>query len=456
MKLLVLIFILLILCFLPILLCACNDSDNIPSEKTADELFVSGKITFGDLPLANVYVFVNGSLRYQTDDTGTFYLDSLNVKDVLSFSADGYTFSCNSLEIAESDSFITVFAYLFEPYTVTVSSNNPAHQNTGAHQVYDCIDLTASENDDSVFLGWYIGDSLLSDRKSFRYYPSADTSVYAKYVLAPLAPVLTFSGGILSWDICENALGYEIYVDGTYIETVFASSYDISHLLKEGNSYMIEVAAINECFSRTGSISVEIPVAEPPADDNPEEIFSNEFLSASAIGDECFCIFYARSNVEYFELYLNDTFFFTSDIVSVPDINLDKCETAGKTTVLIDNKEYYCIFVNVSSFLYTGYNYLSVVLYDNAYIAELYTFFVYEPKLDAPESVYISDGVLYWEYASSANFEIYLNNALVAVVSDSRFYDFSSLPITENDVIQIVATKDGYTSSEPVQISVTP
>ena len=435
-------------------------SANGDSEDTVpfDGVYLSGKILFNGMPLPDTDVSVNGLIVFSTDGDGTFYLGSLEKGDVITFFKDGYSFAPSSVTADGSDSYLIITACL-AGYTVNVLSDFPALSTHGTFNVSGSLTLTANENADCAFIGWYDGDTLLSALKSFVFTPTADTEIHARYETRPSDFSCSLDGKIVSWTTSDGALLYELYLNGVLVAATPDLSFDISDFVTDGVLYTIKIVAKNNSFQTETVMSAAFsPLPDGTDEPDTATVDPPEDVAFVTLDGEVFILFYATAEHSSVLASVNGLTAYESDLSSITETDIFDCDSIGKTFFERDGKMQVCIYANVTDMLRVGENLISVSLGVGADYSDAVTlnYFV-SAKLSPPSDLNIVDGILSWSSSETDSiFYVYLNSVRIAVVEDGLSLSLSAFMPSEGDVISVVQLKDGYLNSDPAQISVTP
>lgn len=100
---------LFLLCLYAVLLAAC--SEDLPTLPAEDGYAVSGCITADGEPLEGVSIFVDGQEAGKTNSFGIYSLTGLEYGTIITFVADGYTFSPESYTVRENAYDLNVLAF---------------------------------------------------------------------------------------------------------------------------------------------------------------------------------------------------------------------------------------------------------------------------------------------------------------------------------------------------------
>jgi hypothetical protein len=250
-------------------LAACS-TDN--EQNPENYLTVSGQITLGGAPLANVTVLKNGEdflPAVFTNSHGIFLATGLKNGDVLSFIRHGYTFSPAEHLVLSDEYDLRVTAHAasggddngggdqLQTFSVEITSDYPdlVDAQGGTFEDGTQIPLCAREQDGLKFLGWFIDGELFSSLTDCCYTLLQNASVEARFVEVPLAPHLEWSVQTLTlcWQAVSGAASYNIHIDGELFAQTENLCVSLDRALSDGEHQIAVEAVGNEEFS--GGIS---------------------------------------------------------------------------------------------------------------------------------------------------------------------------------------------------------
>lgn len=175
--------------------------------------------------------------------------------------------------------------------------------NANYYSVYvDDVLVTKTRNN---AFSWTLGD--LNDgaqikiiTEGYSYYitsPAATTTYNYETLDAPVvsAPYVTGDNVTINWTAIDNATEYEIYLDGTLVDTTTTTSYTIAH--SPATSGVYTVKAIAQFFNCSTSAPVTVP---NPALTAP--IIASNIVDSGS-GDEVVINWVAVANATSYELY---------------------------------------------------------------------------------------------------------------------------------------------------------
>ena len=224
-------------------------------------------------------------------------------------------------------------------------------------------------------------------------------------------PVITLTENTVSWQDVKNATGYEVYVDDVLADTVDTTSKVINQL---GTKTVYVVAVSTNPYCESSSKSNEVTVS------------NYETLAAPVISLNVNTVSWEQSDkASAYEIYVNGSLVET---VNANDYVLEYTQV-GQYSVKVKAKG------------------------DNQYYidSEMSNTVVYEvlPTALATPVISIEENVVSWSAVEHAeSYEVYLNNELIATVTNCEYEIIASIDGTYEVKIKALTSNASYCESE--------